>query len=184
MTYLIGITGRARAGKDTAARILLDTHGYTAAAFADPLKQMASVFCAEPLPLFHDDATKEAVCPLHGKTRRQIMQLLGTECVKPFFGPDVWVRHMFQRMKSGQLGPRVVITDVRFNPEADAIADAGGHIIHIERTLAGLRGSAGAHASEAGIDPDKVDFSVVNDGSIADLAHELSKVMAHLESKR
>lgn len=178
--HLIGITGRARSGKDTAARILRDLHGYSPAAFAEPLKQMASIFCDEAESLFHDDEAKEAVCHLHGKTRRQILQLLGTECVKTYFGEGVWVRHMFKRINSGQYGTKIVITDVRFEPEADAIIAAGGVILKMHRH-GGLTGEEAAHSSEAGIDPYKVDFNIFNSGSVGELAHELEKIARSVE---
>lgn len=178
MTYLIGITGRARSGKDTAANILVKWHDYSQTAFAEPLKRMAAILCNEPESLFHDDAAKESVCRLHGKTRRQILQLLGTECVKPYFGEGVWVRHLFDRLDKGLYGQRVVITDVRFDAEADAILEAGGYILEIRRSATGLTGDAAAHRSEAGISPDKVDFTIINDGTISDLAAELAKVAA------
>lgn len=184
MTYLIGITGRARAGKDTAANILRERHGYTPAAFAEPLKKMAAILCDEPEALFHDAAAKEAVCALHGKPRRDIMQLVGDECVKPYFGEGVWVRHMFKRLNSGVYGPRVVITDVRFDAEADAILEAGGYLLRIERDTAGLSGAAGAHKSEAGINPEKVDFYIANNGTLGELAHELAKITLLMESER
>ena len=183
MTYLIGITGRARSGKDTAARLLKERHGYAPAAFAEPLKKMAAILCDEPEALFHDDSAKESMAPLHGKPRRQILQLLGTECVKPFFGDGVWVRHMFRRINSGQLGTKVVITDVRFDHEADAILEAGGFILRLHR-LGGLTGEAAAHVSEAGIDSNKVDFTVFNNGSIGELADELDKIAEFVGRQR
>lgn len=184
MTYLIGITGRARSGKDTAANILVKRYGYSQTAFAEPLKRMAAIFCNEPEALLHDDVDKESVCHLHGKTRRQILQLLGTECVKPHFGEDVWVRHLFERLNSGVYGPRVVITDVRFDAEADAIQEAGGYLLHIERDAAGLSGAAASHKSEAGINPDKVDFYIANNGTLGELAHELEKITLFMGSGR
>lgn len=181
--HLIGITGRARSGKDTAARILRDLHGYRPAAFAEPLKKMAAILCDEAEALFHDDETKEATCHLHGKTRRHILQLLGTECVKPYFGEGVWIRHMFRRINTGMYGTRVVITDVRFEPEADAIIAAGGVILKMHRH-GGLTGEEAAHSSEAGIDPDKVDFNIFNNGSVGELGHELEKIARFMELNR
>ena len=38
---LIGLTGKARSGKDTVANYLFNQHGYTRIAFADPVKLAA-----------------------------------------------------------------------------------------------------------------------------------------------
>ncbi len=66
----------------------------------------------------------------------------------------------------------VVIPDVRFQNEIDAIKKAGGYVVRVTRSGAGLSGSAAAHVSEtegAAI-PDTV-FSVVirNEGTIDEL---------------
>lgn len=184
MTYVLGITGRARSGKDTAA-VLLSTinpeKGYRRAAFADPLKDMAAILCDEPVHLFHTDLGKASLTSLHGRTRRSLLQLLGTECLKPHFGEDVWCRLMEKKIKDGSLGPRVVITDLRFDAEAEMVHHLGGKVLLIERLESGLAGAEADHASERGIDPDKVDYTIQNNGSLRELEYELRKVVLNLE---
>lgn len=181
--YLLGITGKARAGKDTAALFFRDMHGFRRAAFAEPLKEMAATLTTDPLGYFHDDETKEQVVPWLGLTRRRIMQLIGNEAMKPHFGEEVWSRHMEMRLRGELADEHIVITDVRFDHEARMIARRGGYILEIRRQGAGLSGEAASHASENGINPDLIDFSVDNDGSIGELNAELEKIARFIQAQ-
>ena len=174
---IIGITGKARAGKDTAGRFLWNHFGFRRLAYASPMKRMCAVLCIEDESNFHDDVLKEQVVPWMGRTRRSIMQDLG-QGLKPLFGPQVWSDHLNERLKQiSQLGEeRFVITDVRHDVEAQSLIDQGGYILEVTRPGAGLSGSEAAHVSEAGINPDYVDFTVENSGSIGEFCHELRKV--------
>jgi dephospho-CoA kinase len=56
---LIGITGKARSGKDTIARHLWAQHAFTRIAFADPLKLAAqSIFGLTHDQTWNDDLKK------------------------------------------------------------------------------------------------------------------------------
>jgi hypothetical protein len=70
-------------------------------------------------------------------------------------------------------GLNVVIDDVRFGEEANAIRGNGGMLIEITRP--GLSYS-GAHASEDGLSG--FDLSLENDGTEDDLARKLQQVIA------
>jgi hypothetical protein len=179
MEYLIGITGKARSGKDTAARFFCQA-GFRQTAFAEPLKQISSILCHEPLDFFNDDALKEQITPLMGATRRRVMQLVGSEAVKPLFGDDIWTRHLIQRLKIGTYGDKVVVSDVRYDYEAQALLERGGYIIEMRRRGAGLLGQAAQHSSEAGVNPEMVDFFVDNNGSVGELSHELGKILSYV----
>jgi hypothetical protein len=179
MEYLIGITGKARSGKDTAARFFCQA-GFRQTAFAEPVKQITATLCNEPLENFHDDVLKEQTTDLLGMTRRKVMQLVGSEAVKPLFGDDIWTRHLIQRLNLGLYGDKVVISDVRYDYEAQALIERGGYIIEMRRQGAGLTGAAAAHSSEVGINPDMVDFFVDNNGSLGELKAELGKILNYV----
>ena len=180
MRQLIGITGRARAGKDTFARYLAESFGMTHQAFAQPLKQITARLAGEPEAYFHDDELKEQHCPALGMTRRKAMQLVGTEMVREHFGPDVWSRLLIDSWRQGGCRPTVV-SDVRFNNEAQAIRAAGGVIVRITRPGAGLVGDVAAHDSEQGVSDYLVDFDIPNNGSRAELFCEVHRLMTILE---
>jgi len=174
---LIGITGRARSGKDTAASFLQQEFGYTPVAFATPMKKMAAVLTDEHVQAMNHDALKEGEVEWLGMTRRRIMQLLGNDAMKPVFGDDIWVRHLMHRLDTWYKNEKsVIVTDIRFDHEAHAIMDRGGFILRMHRDVGGLNGEAADHASERGIDPDLVDFDIDNNGTIGELKVELRKI--------
>jgi hypothetical protein len=62
-----------------------------------------------------------------------MLQLLGTEATKPVFGDDIWLKRWFLSYSAVRDTDHVVVPDVRFDVEADAIRRLGGTIIHIVR---------------------------------------------------
>jgi hypothetical protein len=178
MTLLIGITGKARAGKDTLAQALAK-YGYKPVAFADTLKQVAALISGEPLNHFYDDVLKEEISPTFGMTRRRALQIIGTEHMRTSFGPMIWVTPLLRRLEAS--GFAHCITDVRFDSEAEAIRQRGGVVIRVVRPdNVGLSGDAATHASEQGVAEELVDFEVVNNGTIGDLHHEACKLLGAL----
>lgn len=183
MTILIGITGRARAGKDTLAQIFVQ-QGLRQVAFADPIKAIASIVSGEPISNFYADDLKELHSAALGMTRRRAMQLIGTDMFREAFGPDVWSRcRMAQWEAAGK--PATAVSDVRYDNEAQAIRSAGGIVVRIVRPdNVGLTGEVALHSSERGVSDDLVDIEIVNDGTIGELKHEALKVLTLLESGR
>jgi hypothetical protein len=56
---LIGISGRARAGKDTLAEFFIKKFGFKRVSFADSLKEVCSEAFGIPLDTFHDNNKKD-----------------------------------------------------------------------------------------------------------------------------
>lgn len=168
---LIGITGFAGVGKDTAAEALRSQLGFVVKPFAGPLKMAASVLFGNHLGVYSDRFMKESVDSFWGMTHRKQLQLLGTEAIRKTFGDDFWLKRMELEISTMQAKyPRVVIPDVRFDNEADWVRSQGGHIVHVtapwETTLSS---EATQHASESGVMMSAEDFAIYNGGSIADL---------------
>lgn len=177
--HLIGISGRAGAGKDEAAKYLAHKYGLYHEAFANVLKTVVAAMAGEPVSYYHEPAMKDSFCAALGMTRRKALQTLGSEAVKPHFGEDFWVRRLLADWDtSGR--PPAVISDVRFDVEARGIRQRGGVIIRIERAGQLLGGEAAQHSSEAGVSPHLVDFVIQNNGSLQDLHTALDELMATL----
>lgn len=176
---LIGITGKARSGKDTIARHLWVQHAFTRIAFADPLKLAAQ----QIFGLTHDqtwnDDMKEAVIEFWGMSPREIFQKLGTEAIKGTFGPDTWVKRW-----SLSYGPLmdtddVIVPDVRVDEEATYIRSLGGIIIEVRRG-AGLVGSTGNHVSELGLST-LPEHTIENYGTVEELYTEVDKIIGGMQ---
>jgi hypothetical protein len=78
-------------------------------------------------------------------TGREFMQYLGTENFRRMYAP-VWTKSLMDQIKD-EGSALSVITDVRFDNEAEAILAEGGKIIQL------TRGLSDTHTSEKGLSP-------------------------------
>ncbi len=177
MPKLIGLTGLAKSGKDTIAALLFHYHDFTPMAFAGPLKEAAEAAFGLPSFYFHDQDLKEQVLSYWGMTPREILQKMGTEAMQPVFGKDFWVRRWIAGYAALKDTDNVVVSDVRFQAEADAVRGLGGTIIHVKRQGAGLCGDLAEHSSEAGVMYADGDVVLENNGTIEDLKKVLYPVL-------
>jgi hypothetical protein len=69
----------------------------------------------------------------------------------------------------------LVITDVRYENEAQRILDLGGVVWAIDRV--GIKSDG--HASERPLPADLVDWTIYNDGTVADLERKVSQAIAN-----
>ena len=173
---LIGLTGKARSGKDTVAQMLYAQHAFTRIAFADPLKLAAQQMFGLTTEQTWHDSHKEEVISYWGMSPRQMFQLFGNEAVKPVFGADVWIKRWNMSYSFFKDTDDIIVPDVRFDHEAAHIRALGGVIVEIQRGV-GLVGSTGDHASERGLST-LPEFTIDNSGTIDDLR---IKVMSLVE---
>jgi hypothetical protein len=118
---LIGFSGKMRSGKTWAAHYLAAKCGAEVVSFADALKHdLADLgFSWEELT-----STKPPIL-------RRLMQVYGQ--AQRFYQPDYWLVQGMDEAKFLILdGYPVVIDDVRFKNEADAIRAAGGVVVRLE----------------------------------------------------
>jgi hypothetical protein len=193
---IIGITGLAGSGKDTAAAVLVARFGFVKVSLADEIKRIcARVFHWTPERLWGPSERRNEPDPsLGGLTARHALQQLGTEWGRAMH-PDVWVNRVISDARRIAIEPvfynpekglvdwfgrdgrdiyrSVVIPDVRFLNEAAAITAVGGRIWRIDRPGAGLAGEAGKHSSEASIYDLPVNGALSNDGSLEDFERDV-----------
>lgn len=168
---IIGIAGKKRSGKDTAAKVF-ERLGFTHDSFAAPMKRFVQDIVGHELR----DEDKEAPMEwLDGMTPRRMWQTLGTEWGRMMVHPDLWVRSMMRRAP-----PMCVISDVRFENEAAAIRAAGGVIVHIYRRPMMSDG----HVSEAGVKFRDGDFIVHNTGTLSEFINSVERVSEIILSEK
>lgn len=204
---LLGVTGLARSGKDHASDYLakqMQLHKY---AFAEPLKTMLkSVFGDH----FHE-GDRSDICPETCKSYRVMMQTLGTEWGRELMNPQVWVNLVARRWKEVERGEHLVqhgtlasymaegmiLSDVRFDSEAEWIQLNGGVILEIVRpdqhpptvvekvvtAVASATVGIPGHASEQGISRHFITHTIVNDGSLNDFDLKLLGLVDELEGR-
>jgi hypothetical protein len=166
---LIAITGLAHSGKDTFAKGLIEK-GFIRLAFADALKDVTAMIADEDPALYHDNLGKEQYSEALGKTRRMALQEVGSG-IRNTLGKETWVNRALRRwIADGR--PDSVITDCRYDNEADAVIALGGIIVRIERPdNVGLTGAAAQHESENGVSINRISIFVRNDHTMEDLIH-------------
>lgn len=192
---LIGLSGKAGAGKDTVftvVRELAARAGCSAVrdAFADRLKESAAAalgivsggweFCND----LKDRGEVVWDLPDLAETRltgRQFLQYYGTEAHRDVFGDDFWIRAVLPNPSAAFFGRKdrfdlLVVTDVRFDNEAQAIKECGGEMWRVDRWGAGA--AASGHASEGGIAEELIDRVIDNNGSMLDLRHHTARALA------
>lgn len=169
---LIAITGKAGAGKSTAAEALVKSLGFVELAFADPLKQSVMHKFGLSEGDVYSQEGKKTVHPVWGITPGEILQREGTEVTRAYWGDDFWLRrwrmnydaHLGYGMKD------VIVPDCRFDNEAEFIRSMGGKIVRIVRPDSGpLEGRDPNHPSERGISDKLVDTVIINDGTLEQL---------------
>lgn len=191
---IFGLTGQAKAGKDTACRLLQEWgeangHEFIRGSFAHLLKESAfSIFTNDvedyeefanhikengSVVLFEDFGLKK---PLYGLTGREFLQRYGTEAHRNVFGNNFWVEQFENKYDltefSNNKYVHLVITDVRFDNEAHLVHEYGGEVVEITRPDLD---SKDKHASESGINPDLVQYEIINyvDETFKDSIEEL-----------
>ncbi|MBU6222283.1 MAG: hypothetical protein KGR24_05965 [Planctomycetes bacterium] len=162
---IIGISGRAGAGKNAVAEMI---PGAFVVQLADPLYAMISAMLGTPEPLLRRREFKEADVPWLGRSPRQLLQTLGTEWGRGQVADDIWIRLLDRRIKTleEQGVTTIAVADVRFDNEADHLRRSGGEVWHVRR--ASVEATDG-HASEAGVQAMPHDVAIDNDGTLDDL---------------
>lgn len=168
---IIGIAGKKRSGKDTAAKVF-ERLGFTHDSFAAPMRRFVNDILGCEL---RDEDKESQIDWLDGMTPRKMLQTLGTEWGRQMIHPDLWVRALMRRAP-----PMCVISDVRFENEAAAIRATGGVIVHIYRRPM----MSDSHVSEAGVKFRDGDFIVHNTGTLSEFINSVESVSEIILSEK
>lgn len=187
--FIVGIGHVARVGKDTAGEALCRDLGFTRVGFADQLKELAKLIdpiVTSSTVTVNTDVGKgrlswvvkglgwEAAKDQYREVRR-FLQALG-EAGRLTFGEDFWINRALSDAKAD----RIVVTDVRYLNEAEAIRAMGGLLIRINRPGR----VASGHVSETDLLGFEWDEEFDNNGSIQELQqHVVAYVKRHLEAR-
>lgn len=164
---ILGLGFQARVGKGEVAKRLVERHGFVEMAFADSLKSACQIiFGLSERQLYGD--MKELTDTFWNDTPRNILQKVGTECLRKGYRDDVWVKSLERVIRRDPTG-NYVASDVRFPNEAQAIKDWGGKLVRIIRPDAPAIATS-AHASETSMrDWHQWDYDIYNGGTLDEL---------------
>lgn len=145
---IIGIAGKAHAGKDTVANLLLSliqvpSYIYH---FADPIKQHLCDLLKLDIRYFNDTTLKESVYK-DELTYRMLMQNTG-DSFKKIFGEEVFVNLANEYYESINSNSVLIIPDVRYEYEAEWIKNNSGIMIYVDNMNSSTTMS-NSHSSES-----------------------------------
>lgn len=189
---MIGLSGYAGAGKDTAAAGLIYDLDYTRVAFADKLRAFALAVDDEVVirpgePYYdklHIEDGRPAIMPLTKVLERldgdwteakkipairRRLQRIGTDAGRKVIGENVWVDAVMADLPDGP----IVFTDTRFPNEAQGVLDRGGYVVRVSRP--GVT-AVNAHPSETALDDWDFDGAVLNEGTPAETREQMRMV--------
>ncbi|WJN63315.1 deoxynucleoside monophosphate kinase [Streptomyces phage phiScoe54] len=190
-TLLIGLSGYAGSGKDEAAKTLV-AGGWRRDAFADRLRDFlyelnplipghvgaGNLRLANVVDAYGWDAAKRTFPEI-----RQLLQRCGTEAGRKVLGSNVWVDALMKDFDADN--EALVVTDVRFENEANRIRRAGGVVVRIERPGVGPNTApdGSIHLSDIALDGYTFDSVIVNNGTVEDLHRRMLGVMQLIRLK-
>lgn len=190
-TMLIGFIGKKGSGKSTAADYIKDNMNYVEKSFAECLKKACqNIFMLSDQQINGD--LKEVPDPRwNGCTPRKMFQFIGTDLFRnqlnniiPGIQKDVFVRHFelwYLNVVKKNENAKIVVTDIRFQNEADLIKKYDGTIIKIMKRDLELD----LHKSETEMDAIKdYDYVIDNDGLLYEFYKKVSDIVHKLEQDK
>jgi len=161
---IIAFAGRKQSGKTTCAMAVANsfemrniTSKATIYNFADPLKNLCiDILGLEYRQCYGTDLEKNELvdCYWDNKqlTAREVLQIVGTDMFRKM-QYDVWASATIRKIKK-ENPELALIADCRFPNEVEAVKNAGGIVIKLNRNVYNSD-----HSSETALDPENYDYS-------------------------
>lgn len=193
MIEVIGLHGGLESGKDTTFSVIekVALRPVKRDAFADRLKQSAAAalgykgdnpvdFCNVLKEYGSIHIMADGLIDEYNITGREYLQWYGTEAHRQVFNPDFWIKAVLPDEGRDDLeqDTLLVITDVRFPNEAEAVRRVGGEVWEVDASKRKPRDES--HASEKRLPDGLIDYVLDNNGTLEDLGRN---VRAALESQ-
>ena len=176
---LIGISGKKKSGKDTAAKIISEQLDNSVILhFADALK--LEIAQATGFSLRYIDEHKDNF--------RLILQGWGTDFRRKIYGEDYWIKKLHEFIVEESEDNislsddcfNLIIADVRFQNEFDYIKSHGGIMIHMIRSV----DYSDNHISETELDEVKHDYTIHNIGTEQHLAEKITNILTDITKEQ
>jgi len=147
---LVGICGKAGAGKDTIGDHLVKNYGFKKISLAGPIKRLVQdIFVLTDEELNDRILREQPMDDWEGWSVRRLLQFIGTEMFRKLLMEDIWVRSLWKRVCSDKEN-NYVVTDVRFPNELEYLKNGGGeNFLSIKVVRDGCDGSVGIEGHES-----------------------------------
>ncbi|TRZ53055.1 MAG: hypothetical protein D4S01_01920 [Dehalococcoidia bacterium] len=177
---LVGICGKAGAGKDTVGDYLIDKYGFKKIALADPIKRLVKdVFALDHHTVYDRDAREQPLDQWDGWSVRKLLQYIGTELFRQNIDDAIWVKSLWHRIRDDK-DNNYVVTDVRFPNELQFFEENGGdNFLSVKVCREGCEGGVGISGHESEKHDLETRWVINNDGTFEDLYNKVSEIMAN-----
>lgn len=203
---IVGVSGKIGSGKDEFATTLMALQpeaNWQVKKFAGKLKQIATIITGVPIEKWEDPEFKKEIMPdewnkvidgylghssVRHMTYRELLQKLGTDAMRVGLHTNTWINALFADYKPERIilpddptfikedFPNWIVTDVRFENEAQAIRDRGGKLIRLHRDE-----DTGDHPSETALDNWKDwDAQIDNTGDLESFKEDIKFLAEYL----
>ena len=182
---IIGICGFIGSGKDSIGNVLIKERGYVKLSFASVLKDIVSLVFGWDRKMLEGDTQesrkwREDVDEWWSKrlnidnlTPRWVLQNWGTDVLRNHFHEDIWLASLERKIINSGI-KKVVITDCRFENEANFIKKLGGRVILVVRDSQTMYSN---HPSETTILKLNFDLIIHNYSTLEDLEHIVRNIV-------
>jgi len=163
-------------GKTTLASFIEEAFGFQRCSFAKPIKRTVDHFLLlngldwDVIGHLREEDKEAPIPEVNNKSYRELCQTLGNEWARAHIAPDIWVKMLFEQVEEGA---NLVIDDVRFEEEYQAIKERGGQVWSIIRPTTSI--PKPAHLSEGRLDCHDFDRIFINDGTYHELYQQILK---------
>jgi|TARA_R110000822_G_scaffold1158_2_gene5201 hypothetical protein len=187
---IIGITGKARSGKDTIGDHLEESLGFTKVSLAEPIKRVVKdVFQLTDFQTYDEVEREKPLEHWPDWTPRKLFQFVGTESFRELIDPQIWIKSLWVRIQNDlkdDPNTHFVITDLRFPDELDFLTkNVKSETVFktIKVTRPNCDGNVGiqGHATES--HNLETDFVIVNDSDIIALYTETQYIVGKIISE-
>lgn len=181
---LVGVCGKAGAGKDTVADYLVNNHSFKKISLADPIKRMVKdVFVLDDHTVYDRVAREQPLPQWNDWSVRKLLQIIGTELFRGNIDDAVWVKSLFYRVQSDPEN-NYVVPDVRFPNELNYLSENCPEFFTIKVIRDGYEGNVGFKRHESEAYDLKTDYTFYNNGSFDDLYAQVDEVLKKEEHEK
>jgi len=181
---LIGICGKAGAGKDTIGDHLIEEYGFERIALADPIKRIVKdVFVLDDHTVYDRVAREQPLKDWPDWTVRKLLQYIGTELFRDNIDDAIWVKSLWLHVQSNP-DKNYVVTDIRFPNELEFFEENGNvNFVSMKVVRDGQDGNVGLSGHESEKYDLEAQHTLYNDSEIIDLCEEVDGLMETLKIK-
>lgn len=169
---LIGISGKKNHGKDAVYQHIKSLCEpmlkVQRIGFADALKEEVALACGVSLEFVEKNKT----------TFRTMLQWWGTEFRRNLYDDNYWIEQVMRKIHKSQ-ADIVVIADVRFLNEANALRNVDAILVRVIRSF--QEKDKDNHPSEVELDGYEFDRVILNTGTLEDLRQNTKRFLTSIQ---